>query len=457
MALAGVILYHSLAAQISRRDDGALLTRLDQIRTLLMNEEAVTLVHEKPRLFANMLGNTESLLVLRFPGQPQLVVINPGRQPVPSLAPVPVGRALSLADVRHQSTPDGTPFIAAAAMAKTLDGPGELEIITGRLMTERTRTLAGYCDQIIGVIILATLVAALAAQWLIRRGLAALHRLSTETDAIDARRLAHRIRLHNAPPELQPLVAAFNNMLQRLETGFQQLSQVSADMAHDLRTPISNLLGQTEVAMAQPRSNADYLMLLGSNYEELVRISRMIDNMLFLAKSDDPRQAIQCRTLSLATECARLAEYFEGPAAERHIQVTCPAQGEVWADAGLFSRAVANLLANALRYAEPGSTVRILGEHAPQGTCVIVENSGEPIPAADLPRLFDRFWRADSSRQASSAGSGLGLSIVSSIMRLHQGRCVAESHAGVTRFSLFFPAQGAVPCDGLRSFTHTGR
>ncbi|WP_322874477.1 HAMP domain-containing protein, partial [Erwinia billingiae] len=150
--------------------------------------------------------------------------------------------------------------------------------------------------------------------FLTRRSLRPLHRLAQETAAIDVRHLSRRITLTNVPHELLSLVAAFNQMLDRLETSFQQLSQVSADMAHDLRTPIANLLGQTEVALTQKRSNDYYLGVMGSNFEELQRLARMIDNMLFLARAEDASQAIHRVEQPLSEVLQPLADYFEGPA-----------------------------------------------------------------------------------------------------------------------------------------------
>ncbi|MFZ4832397.1 heavy metal sensor histidine kinase [Rouxiella sp. Mn2063] len=439
MVIVGMALYQSLAKQISVRDDGELVTRMDQIRTLLLNEDALQLIHDKPRLFGNMLGNTESLLVLKFPGQPPLIEVNPGNTAIPNIAPVPADKPLTLASVHHQQSLDGIPFISASALAKTHDGPGQLEIITGRLMTSRTATLNSYRQQILLWISLATITAALVVWLLTRRGLQPLHRLVKETSTIDVRHLSRRITLDNAPRELWPLVDAFNQMLDRLETSFGQLSQVSADMAHDLRTPISNLLGQTEVALTQHRSNDYYLSLLGSNFEELLRLSKMIDNMLFLARAEDASQAIHRDTLQLAQVLQPLADYFEGPAEERQLTLQLPQQGSVWADADLLRRAMANLLANAIRYADSGSTVVISADSQDDEMILSVENQGVPIDAQQQARIFDRFYRADTSRQNSSSGSGLGLSIVRSIMRLHQGQCRVESQGNRTCFSLHFP------------------
>lgn len=439
MALTGLALYHSLAKQISVRDDGALLARMDQIRTLLRDEDAIALIHQKPRLFANMLGNTESLLMLRFPGQSPLIEVNPGQRTLPAITPMSAEQPLTLNAVHHLQSSDGTPFIAAAALANTRDGPGKIEIVTGRLMTERTQTLASYRDQIITFTLLATLLVALIAHVSLRRGLVGLRHLASETDAIDVRHLSHRIRLTKVPLELQPLVAAFNQMLTRLETGYQQLSQVSADMAHDLRTPVNTLIGQTEVALGQQRTSAEYQALLGSNYEELERLAKMIDNMLFLAKAEDASQAIALQPLDLESLGTRLADYFEGLAEERQMALRVELQGEVQADLDLLLRALANLLANALRYGDSGSVIRLFSETGANGVTISVENHGPTIPSERQARLFDRFWRADSSRHLSSSGSGLGLSIVRSIMQLHHGRCAVQSEQGLTRFTLYFP------------------
>ncbi|NDL63774.1 heavy metal sensor histidine kinase [Acerihabitans arboris] len=441
MATVGYALYRTLEEQLIIRDDGALITRVEQIRTLLLNEDVMTLIREKPGLFANMLGNTESLLVLRIPGRAPLIEVNPGHSPIPQINAVAADAPLSLASVHHAITAGGIPFISASALATISVAPYEVTITTGRLMTERTRTLAMYRHQIILVASGATVLTALLAWFFTRRGLKPLRRLADETASIDIRLLSRRIGLKRAPPELRQLIDAFNTMLDRLETSFRQLSQVSADMAHDLRTPIGILLGQTEVAMRHKRGNDYYENLLGSNFEELLRLSKMIDNMLFLARAEDAGHAIQRAQLSVAVEFQRLADYFEGPAEERGLTLVCDHDGGVWADAELLRRALANLLANAVRYADPGTTIVLQAEQQPEGTLIGVENSGPTIAPEQLERVFDRFYRADASRIGASNATGLGLSIVRSIMVLHQGRWDATSGNHRTRFSLFFPAK----------------
>jgi two-component system heavy metal sensor histidine kinase CusS len=439
LAIVGYVLYRNLEAQLMVRDDAALVTRVDQIRTLMQDVDVRNLINEKPHLFANMLGNTESLLVLRFPGEAPLIEVNPGRTAVPEVMPVPAATPLSLDAVHHKTENNGTPFIFVAANAQAAAGR-ELQIISGRLMTERTHMLRDYRNQILLFASGAAVLAALVAYALARGGMRPLRRLAEQTSSIGIGSLATRIDADDAPRELEALIRALNGMLDRLERGFTQLSQVSADMAHDLRTPIGNLLGQTEVGLSQRRDLAYYQRLLGSNFEELQRLSKMIDNMLFLARAEHADHAIERKVLALDDEFERMAEYFEGPADERGIRLKFQGSGTVYADPLLLRRALANLLANAVRYAEEDSEVLTVAEQGAEGTTVYVENRGPTIAPAQLERLFDRFYRADPSRHRSSESSGLGLSIVRSIMSLHRGTWQATSEGGVTRFTLRFPA-----------------
>jgi two-component system, OmpR family, heavy metal sensor histidine kinase CusS len=268
-----------------------------------------------------------------------------------------------------------------------------------------------------------------------------LRRLAAQTASIGIGNLSTRIEQRDAPPELDALIGAFNAMLDRLERGFTQLKQVSADMAHDLRTPIGNLLGQTEVGLSQTRDTAYYQRLLGSNFEELQRMSKMIDNMLFLARAEHADHAIERKALPVAEEFMRIVEYFEDLADDRGVRIESRGHGTVFADPLLLRRALGNLLANAVRYAEPSTAISMTAEERADGVALYVENRGPTISPQHLERLFDRFYRADASRQRSSESSGLGLSIVRSIMQLHGGSWLAQSDAGVTRFTLVFPRQ----------------
>ncbi len=446
----GALLYRGLAMQLQQRDDGALIARVDQIRALLQDENARELVRTRPRLFANMLNNPEAMLVLRYPGQPPLVEINPSRSALPQPRVVSADASVTRADVAHFLDQTGTPLSAVAAMATTGVGEPPIEIMAGRLMAERTRLLQSYRNRILLLAAFAALISSAVGFVLIRRGLAPVRRLAGHVDSVNTANLDGRIDDAGAPLELFPLIQAFNNMLDRLGSGFTRLSQVSTDLAHDLRTPINNLLGQTQVALSKTRSAEEYEQLLASNAEEFERLMRMADNMLFLARSEHQQTVLEWQTLEIESELARIADYFEGPALDRDLGIVVSGTGRLNADAVMLRRALANLLANAVRHADEGSVIYVTGAVLPTEVVLAVENRGPGIPPALQARLFDRFFRGDTARTDSGQSSGLGLSIVRTIMTLHHGVCRVHSADGLTRFELVFPQDVArqSPPDG---------
>lgn len=440
LTLLGVALYRDLERELIRRDDAALVNRIDQLRTFLNDSNTLELIRTKPALFQNMLGNREALLTIGAPGQTPLLVVNPGNLAMPPLAPVSMDHPLSLADVEHFAGVDGVPF---AALAATIDSGdmGSLQVVTGRLMAERTAVLARYRLNVYLFASVAAVLLALSGYVLVHRGLLPVRRLARHAHGIGVGNLSERLDSQGAPRELLPMIEAFNAMLDRLGKGFVQLGQVSTDMAHELRTPINNLLGETQVALQQNRSIEAYQQLLASNVEELERLARMLDNMLFLARTDPASALSQRQELDAADEMARMADYFEGLAADVGIRIDAQGSGVIWAEPMLLRRALANLCANAIKYGTPHSELVIRATPSADGMRLIVRNHGQTIAAEHLPRLFERFYRVDQSRERSTHSNGLGLSIVATIMQLHQGVCSVTSHEGVTCFELFFPGR----------------
>jgi two-component system heavy metal sensor histidine kinase CusS len=259
---------------------------------------------------------------------------------------------------------------------------------------------------------------------------------------ITASNLGERLHVASAPDELKDLVESFNQMLDRLQDAFQRLSQFSSDLAHEFRTPVSNLLVQSQVAIARPRSNEEYQALLASNIEEFERLSRMIESMLFLARADNAQLVLLKETIDIGADLGRIVEYFEGPADDAGIRLTVDAQGTLVADRSLLRRAVSNLIANAIRFTPRGGTVSVVGTSSADGYVIRVQNPGPGIPPEHRDRIFDRFYRVDPARGGSSASTGLGLALVRSIMELHRGQALVSTstHAKSTEFQLVFPA-----------------
>ena len=281
-----------------------------------------------------------------------------------------------------------------------------------------------------------------------RRGLAPIRRMAAVVQPIGASALDNRLQPSRLPVELRSLAAAFNEMLGRLEESFRRLSEFSSDLAHEMRTPVSNLITQTQVALSHPRSLDEYREILYSALEEYDRLARMISDMLFLAKGANGKNVPRNDTVDLAAESAELFDFYGALAEERGIELRQEGAGIVRGEKLMIRRAISNLLSNAIRHAYGGSVVRVvLQKSATDEVRLAVENAGADIPEQHLPRLFDRFYRVDPSRQKSSDGAGLGLAITKSIVEAHGGTISVTSSSGRTRFILRLPV-GRVQKDG---------
>ncbi|QXI55267.1 heavy metal sensor histidine kinase [Pseudomonas alvandae] len=288
---------------------------------------------------------------------------------------------------------------------------------------------------------LSALATALLGAWAARRGLRPLRRMGAIASSVSARSLNARLPEEHMPVELAELARSINDMLGRLDDAFQRLSAFSADIAHELRTPLSNLLTHTQVTLTRERSLEDYREALHGNLEELQWMAQLINDMLYLAKADHGLLALHREPLQLAEEVDILLDFFAPLAEDFNVRLGRDGESLIEGDRNMLRRALSNLLDNALRFTPSGGEVRVRIVDVGQGVSVCVENNGEGVPADLLPRLFDRFYRADPSRQegSSSEHAGLGLAITRSIIRAHGGDIRCESAEGWTRFVIELP------------------
>ena len=278
-----------------------------------------------------------------------------------------------------------------------------------------------------------------------RRGLAPVREMTNVAQSITASRLHDRLPEEALPRELVDLAAAFNAMLSRLEDSFRRLSEFSSDLAHELRTPIASLMTQTHVALSRTRSAEDYREVLYSNSEEYERLARMITDMLFLAKADHGLIVPRNEMVDLGIEVRELFEFYDALAEDQGIRLQLQGSGNVDGERLMVRRAISNLLSNAINHTPRGGSVNVRIEHAEDGGArLAVENPGDGIAAEHLPRIFDRFYRVDPSRQRSTDGAGLGLAITKSIVAAHKGTVHAFSEGGLTRFEIVFPVPASV-------------
>jgi len=274
----------------------------------------------------------------------------------------------------------------------------------------------------------------------VRRGLLPLRTMREQAQVVTAQQLSHRLPLQRMPAELAALAQSLNDMLARLEEAFARLSGFSSDIAHELRTPVSNLMTQTQVALSRPRSADDYRSVLESNAEEFERMTRMISDMLLLAKAENGLVVPLRESVDLTREVQALFDYYEAVADEKHLQLTLMGAiaEPVLADRLMLRRAMGNLLSNAIRHATPATCVKVTLGQQPDAATVSVENLGDTIAPEFLERIFDRFFRVDTARQPSD-GTGLGLAIARSIVVAHGGTIGVTSAHSVTKFTIALP------------------
>jgi two-component system heavy metal sensor histidine kinase CusS len=333
---------------------------------------------------------------------------------------------------------DGNTYLVSSAWAPAgMDSRHRL-LQVALDVTDEVKLLHDYQAKMIVVFALGLLVSAAIGVFVTRRGLHPLEEITSRTEKITAALLHERISARPWPRELTTLARAYDGMLDRLEGSFTRLSEFSSNLAHELRTPINNLMGEAEVALSRERTPEEYRQAIGSSLEEYQRLSRLIDDILFLARSE---KAFSPTPFDAGQELDILVSFYQTLAEDKGIGLTRSGGGTVYADPPLFRRAVGNLISNALRYTPPGGSILLTLEHDDEeGFSLTVADTGIGMTANDLTMVFDRFYRTEEARSLNTEGSGLGLSIVKSVMELHGGSIGVASDIGRgTRITLRFP------------------
>lgn len=382
-----------------------------------------------------------------FDAHGQLLLETPGmdhRLPAAAFPPaVAEAQAELTRVVRHWENDRGQAFMLLSAWARRGHDGAPLVVQVALDHTPEAELIAGYQRYSLLALAGGTLLCALLGILGTRRSLRPLRQMAATAERITASRLDERLDPARCPKELAGLAQAFNRMLGRLQDSFSRLSGVSADLAHELRTPIHALMGEAEVALAKGAAAADYEQVLAASLEEYERLSRLINELLFLARAEDPRTRIEPAAFAVGRELAAVQAYHAVLAEDKDITLSCAGDGELVADPLLFRRAVSNLLANALRHTPPGGRVEVRALRHGNGTlAVTVRDNGSGIAPQHLPFIFDRFYRPDQGVTPATGSTGLGLSIVHSIMELHGGSVdVASAPGQGATFTLRFPAR----------------
>lgn len=437
LALMGVVFYYSLQAHFLHEDALELQGKIELVRNLA--RRAVldgTLPSLDARLRDALVGHHNLHLEVRGAGRQVVVSIPEHTTPLADAARRRV-------DMKRVEGIDIETFdVAGSEYRRTgFDLP---EIGGQAVLTMSAAHHQMFMGRVLDTVLVSVLVAVVAAIALgfgaARVGIAPLRAFTRLAALTSAERLDDRIAVEKLPRELTELGHSFNDMLARLEDSFRRLSEFSSDLAHELRTPISALMTQAQVALSRARTADEYREVIYSAMEEYDRLARMTTDMLLLARADSGALVTRNETFEIRPEVEALFEFYDALAESRGIQLA--AKGEGWArgERDMFRRALSNLLSNAIRHSKPDGAVTVTITGGERDVHISVANEGEPIPDVHLARLFDRFYMVDASRQRSSDGSGLGLAIAKSIVEAHGGSVAVTSDARETKFDMKLPA-----------------
>ncbi|MCH2001372.1 heavy metal sensor histidine kinase [Acinetobacter seifertii] len=312
------------------------------------------------------------------------------------------------------------------------------QIIVGIDTSEHIHFLNDFRRQLLSIGVIGTICLMLLGWFAAWRGLRPVQNMAKVAEGISAQHLSERLDVNKTPTELKSLAIAFNDMLDRLETAVGKLSDFSSDLAHEIRTPINNLMTQTQVCLSRSRDIITYQEILFSNLEEFERLARMVSDMLFLAKAEHGLHIANLQEVNLFKEISGLFDFYDAIATEKGMSLEQTGQGYVKGDPSMLRRAFSNLLSNAIKYGKSDSVIKIKCQQNNDQIELTIENESPPLSQEQLTRLFDRFYRTDTSRQRVEEGTGLGLAIAKSILDVHRATIQANYDDGHIIFKIIF-------------------
>ena len=424
----GLLSYHNMQHLLAKQRDQNLTARVERIEIFLQDQESFQILVQHPRLYENMLGKEDNLLILKNQ-QLALIEINPLKVHIPDMA-----ESKTITFLDNQSE-----FATTRLAYKTVVfNDQHYQLIAGTQLDEAQSTLDQYLWKLILYSLLGIVMASLLGRWVGLYLLKSLNNLIEQTHKIQGTQPHQRIEAKSNTVEVEQLRSAMNAMLEKIQINYDQLARFSEDIAHELRTPLNNLMGQTQIMLMQSRSQQELEQLLYSHLEEYERLSKMIDNMLFIARSEHSDYIIEKENIDLSNLILELVHYFEFLAEDRLMRFVLELEKgiQIYANADLLKRALSNLIINAIDYGFEDQDIVISTKSTENHIDIEVLTKNVFIDKQHLKHLFERFYQIESSRHAKAKTGGLGLSIVKSIMMLHNGEATAYNTQEGIVFSL---------------------
>jgi two-component system heavy metal sensor histidine kinase CusS len=440
---ATALLYIGLADNLRKISEQSLIDEVDVCRALVRERGGDSHpLHEEVEI-DSAVRRYQKYYVRVLDGRGAALSTTPGMDRDLSATRMAEGAA-SRSGIFQIDSPGGAPYRAMVATV-TSNARGREDVWTLQVAVDLAQQgeVLGRQRVWVWMVLAAALILCPAMGFAIaRRGTRPLREVAQTARQISSITLNERIQAEGYPVEVQVLAEAFNAMLERLEESFGRLARFSADIAHELRTPVNNIRGEAEVALARARTPEEYTEALGSCLEESVRLSELIQSLLFLARAESPGEHLNGTHENLDLLLTDLRDYYEASATELGVTLVSDHGVGIVAnvDRVLLQRALGNLISNALAHCSAGDGIKLSARPQEGQIRIDVCDTGSGIPADALPRVFDRFYRADPARSRNSGGAGLGLAIVRQIALLHGGEVrIATDPGKGTTVSLFLP------------------
>ena len=340
--------------------------------------------------------------------------------------------------------PKSSPFRLCTYYYKENNGLKYIIQLATYLRPMMKKTILNFRRNLGTAFLLAFLFGSIGGWFLSRQSLRPIDKITETTEIITANNLSQRLPLQGTNDELDRLAITINKMIERLEESFQRLAQFTADAAHELRTPITALKGETEVLLAKQRSSEEYRKALANNLERLNFLTRLVNDLLLLSQADEGVRGLQIENINLPELLKGLWDAFNLVAVQKNINFTLERKEEILikGDRIKLTQLFSNVLGNAIKYTPCGGEISLAILNENDQVKTILKDTGVGIPCDDLPYIFDRFYRAEKSRSRLSGGTGLGLSICQWIAKAHQGSIQVKSklYQGTT-FTVILPTK----------------
>ena len=292
------------------------------------------------------------------------------------------------------------------------------------------------------------LLTALIGRFIARRALKPVAKITqTAKDIGSGANLSQRIPVSQIKDEIGQLALTFNSMMDRLESSFTQMRQFSSDASHELRTPLTVLKGQSELALGKERKPEEYQEVISSNLEEVQYMSKVLEDLFLLSKSDENQIALDCESVDLKSLIEEVCKHAEIIASDKNVKIAIAyLEGvQVYGDPVRLRQMIWNVVVNGIKYTQHGGEVKISTRHKGGGVLITIQDNGIGISEEDLPLIFNRFYRVDKARSRQEGGTGLGLSICKFIVDAHKGSIDIESKLGKgTKFKITLPKPGVL-------------